>query len=155
MLNAGDKAPDFKLPDQDENEVGLKDYSGKWLVLYFYPKDNTPGCTTEACEFTEDIGSFESLGCDVVGVSPDSAKSHRGFIKKQGLKFRLLSDPDHGMLEAYGAWQEKSMYGKKYMGVQRSTFLIDPQGKVAFAWPNVKVKDHVREVGEKLKELAG
>lgn len=155
MLSAGDKAPDFRLPDQNDSEVCLGDYRGGWVVLYFYPKDNTPGCTAEACDFSSELSGFEGLGARVLGVSPDSTKSHRGFAGKQGLKITLLSDPEHEVLERYGAWQEKSMYGKKYMGVQRSTFLIDPRGKLAHVWPKVSVKGHVAEVKSKLAELQG
>jgi thioredoxin-dependent peroxiredoxin len=155
MITIGVKAPDFRLPDQNGREIHLETFKGKWVVLYFYPKDNTPGCTAEACDFTGELAGFENLGAVVLGASPDSAKSHRGFIEKQNLKITLLSDPDHSVMESYGAWQEKSMYGKKYMGVQRSTFLIDPQGKLAHFWPKVKVKGHVAEVRSKLEELQG
>ena len=153
MLNVGDKAPDFCLPDQNDKQVCLKDLKGKWVVLYFYPRDNTPGCTTEACEFTNELAEFEQLGALVLGLSPDSTKSHRSFIEKHGLKITLLSDPEHEVMESYGAWQMKSMYGKKYMGVQRSTFLIDTQSKLAHIWPKVSVKGHVAEVKSKLEEL--
>ena len=155
MLNVGNKAPDFCLPDQNDKQVCLKDLKGKWVVLYFYPKDNTPGCTAEACEFTGELAEFEKLGALVLGASPDSTKSHRGFIEKHGLKITLLSDPEHEVMESYGAWQMKSMYGKKYMGVQRSTFLIDTQSKLAHIWPKVSVKGHVAEVKSKLEELSG
>ncbi len=155
MLKAGDKAPDFSLADQDDKSASLQDYKGKWVVLYFYPKDDTPGCTTEACEFTAAVEDLGALDAAVLGVSPDSPASHRKFAAKHGLKVRLLSDPQHQALEQYGAWQEKSMYGEKYMGVKRSTFLIDPRGKVAFAWPEVSVKGHVEAVRNKLAELKG
>ena len=155
MLNVGDKAPDFCLSEQNDKQVCLKGLKGKWVVLYFYPRDNTPGCTTEACEFTNELAEFEQLGALVLGVSPDSIKSHRSFIKKHGLKITLLSDPEHEVMESYGAWQMKSMYGKKYMGVQRSTFLIDTQSKLAHIWPKVSVKGHVAEVKNKLEELRG
>jgi thioredoxin-dependent peroxiredoxin len=155
MVKAGDKAPDFSLTDQDDKAARLQDYKGKWVVLYFYPKDDTPGCTTEACEFTAAVEDLGVLDAAVLGVSPDSPASHRKFAAKHGLKVRLLSDPQHQVLEMFGAWQEKSMYGKKYMGVKRSTFLIDPQGKVAFVWPEVSVKDHVEAVRQKLTELRG
>ncbi|MCE5273398.1 thioredoxin-dependent thiol peroxidase [bacterium] len=155
MVKAGDRAPDFSLPDQAESTARLGDYRGKWVVLYFYPKDDTPGCTTEACEFTSALDDLAALDAVVLGVSPDSPASHGKFAAKHGLKVRLLSDPEHRVLEQYGAWQEKSNYGKKYMGVQRSTFLIDPQGRVAFDWPKVSVKGHVEEVRAKLAELRG
>ena len=153
MLNIGDKAPDFSLPDQDEKTVTLSELKNRWVVLYFYPKDNTSGCTVEACDFTASRHEFSGLDAEILGVSPDSAKSHRNFIQKQNLGITLLSDPDHKVLEAYGAWQKKSMYGREYMGVQRSTFLIDPEGKLAYIWPKVKVKGHVEEVQKKLAEL--
>ena len=153
MLKVKDSAPDFCLPDQNDNEACLKNFQGKWVVLYFYPKDNTPGCTVEACDFSDGLAGFEELDALVFGVSPDSTKSHRNFIEKKGLKITLLSDPEHKVLESYGVWQEKSMYGKKYMGVQRSTFLIDPQGRLAHIWPKVSVKGHAAQVKSKLEEL--
>ena len=155
MLEVGDMAPDFSLPDQNEKTVSLSGLQGRWVVLYFYPKDNTPGCTTEACDFTASCGEFSRLDAEILGVSPDSAKSHRSFISKQNLGITLLSDPDHKVLESYGAWQKKSMYGREYMGVVRSTFLIDPLGRLAHVWPKVKVKGHVEEVQKKLAELKG
>ena len=155
MLNVGDKAPDFSLPDQNEKAVSLSGLKGKWIVLYFYPKDNTSGCTTEACDFTARYEEFSGLDAEILGVSPDSTKSHRNFIQKQNLGITLLSDPDHKVLESYGAWQKKSMYGREYMGVVRSTFLIDPEGRLAHIWPKVKVKGHVEEVQKKLAELKG
>lgn len=148
------KAPDFCLPDQNDKEVCLKDYKGKWVVLYFYPKDNTSGCTKEAIGFTEMKKEFEKMGAIILGVSPDSTKSHRNFIEKKNLKITLLSDQEHKVLEAYGAWQLKKMYGREYYGVVRSTFLISPDGKIAFIWPKVKVAGHVENVLEKLKELS-
>ncbi len=153
-VKEGEKAPDFCLPDQNDKEVCLKDYRGKWVVLYFYPKDNTSGCTKEAIGFTEMKKEFEKMGAIILGVSPDSTKSHRNFIEKKDLKITLLSDPEHKVLEAYGAWQLKKMYGREYYGVVRSTFLISPEGKIAFVWPKVKVAGHVENVLEKLKELS-
>lgn len=153
MLKVGDKAPAFTAPDQNDKTVTLAGFKGKWIVLYFYPKDNTPGCTTEACEFTAQKADFSGLDAVVVGVSPDSTGSHRGFIEKQKLGLTLLADPDHKLLEAYDAWQKKSMYGKEYMGVQRSTFLIDPAGKIAQVWSKVNVTGHVAEVKARLAEL--
>lgn len=155
MPEPGKKAPDFTLLNQDEKEVHLSDYKGKWVVLYFYPKDNTSGCTIEAIDFTEANPDFAGLDAVILGVSPDSCKSHRGFIEKQNLGITLLSDTGKEVLEKYGVWQEKSMYGRKYFGVVRSTFLIDPDGKIAAAWEKVKVKGHVDAVKEKLQELRG
>ncbi len=155
MLKAGDKAPGFTLKDQNDNEVTLENLPGNWVVFYFYPRDNTPGCTTEACDFTARKNEFTELNAIVVGVSPDSTSSHRNFIGKQGLDLLLLSDPGHEALEAFGAWKLKKNYGREYMGVQRSTFLIDPEGKIAHAWPNVKAKGHAEVVREKLAELKG
>jgi peroxiredoxin Q/BCP len=152
-LKIGNKAPKFCLPDADENSVCLKNFKGKWIILYFYPKDNTSGCTKEAIGFTEKKEEFENLGAVILGVSPDSSKSHRNFREKKELTITLLSDPEHKVLEAYGAWQLKKMYGREYMGVVRSTYLIDPEGKNAYIWPKVKVKGHVEDVLEKLKEL--
>ncbi len=152
-LKIGDKAPDFCLSDAYENKVCLSDFKGKWVVLYFYPKDNTSGCTKEAIGFTEKKEEFEKLGAVILGVSPDSPKSHRNFIEKKNLGITLLSDEDHSVLEEYGVWQLKKMYGREYMGVVRSTFLIDPTGKIAYVWPKVKVTGHVDNVLQKLKEL--
>lgn len=153
MPEIGTDAPDFRLPNQDGVEVGLKDVAGKWVVLYFYPKDSTPGCTTEACEFTEAMPAFEELDAVIFGVSPDSVKSHANFTAKKELGITLLSDAEKEVCNAYGAWRLKKNYGKEYMGVVRSTFLIDPSGKIAFAWDNVRVKGHVEKVKEKLEEL--
>ncbi|MBF2005182.1 MAG: thioredoxin-dependent thiol peroxidase [Chlorogloeopsis fritschii C42_A2020_084] len=153
MPQLGEKAPDFTAPDQNGNLVSLGDFQSNWLVLYFYPKDDTPGCTTEAKEFTEFSQQFSSLGAKIVGVSPDSEKSHCKFIDKHNLSIQLLSDPEHQVCEAYGVWQLKKFMGKEYMGVVRSTFLIAPDGKLAYAWSNVKVKNHVQAVLAKLQEL--
>lgn len=152
-IKNGDKAPEFCLPDKDENNICLKDYKGKWVVLYFYPKDNTSGCTIEAIDFTSSLPEFTKLGAIVIGASPDSPKSHQKFVDKHELKVLLVSDVEHKMLEEYGVWQEKSMYGKKYFGVVRSTLLIDPEGKIAEIWEKVRVKDHVLSVKERLIEL--
>ena len=152
-LSVGDRAPDFCLPNQNDQEVCLRDLSGKWVVLYFYPKDNTSGCTREAVDFTSHIENFEEMGAVVIGISPDSTKSHRSFIEKKELKLQLLSDGKHEVLEKYGVWQLKKMYGKEYMGVVRSTFLLNPNGKVAHVWRKVRVKGHVDEVLETLKKL--
>ena len=152
-LQTGDQAPVFCLSDQEGKETCLADYQGRWVVLYFYPKDNTPGCTIEAIDFTAVKKDLEAKNTVILGVSPDSGKSHQNFIAKQGLTITLLSDPDREVLEAYGAWQLKKMYGKESWGVVRSTFLIDPQGKIAFAWPTVKAKGHAEKVVQKIAEL--
>ena len=155
MLSEGKEAPDFCLPDQDKREVCLSNFRGKWVVLYFYPKDNTSGCTREAQDFTEKLEEFEKLGAVILGISPDSPKSHRNFREKKNLRVTLLSDQEHRVLETYGAWQLKKMYGREYYGVVRSTYLIDPEGRIARIWPKVKVKGHVEEVLNTLKELRG
>ncbi len=152
-IKVGNKAPAFTLPNQDGQKVSLKDLVGQWVVLYFYPKDDTPGCTTEACEFTSGIKEFQKLDAKVIGVSPDSPESHKTFISKHKLKVELLCDPDHKVMDKYGAWGEKTMYGKKSMGVIRSTVLIDPDGRVAHHWPKVKAGGHAEAVRAKLKEL--
>jgi peroxiredoxin Q/BCP len=152
MIQIGEKAPDFCLPNQDMEEICLRDLRGAWVVLYFYPKDNTPGCTTEACDFTEALPDFTGLGATILGVSPDSPKKHQNFIAKKDLKITLLSDEDKEVLQAYGVWQLKKNYGREYMGVVRSTYLIDPDGNVAYVWEKVRVKGHVDAVREKLAE---
>ncbi len=152
-LKIGDKAPDFNLKDQDGADVNLKGLAGKWVVLYFYPRDNTPGCTIEAIDFTAALADFEKLGAVILGVSRDSTESHRRFIDKKELKVTLLSDPDHKTMNAYGVWQMKKMYGRESMGIVRTTFLVDPDGRVAHIWPGVKVKGHVDDVKGKLAEL--
>ncbi len=143
MLEPGDKAPDFSGETDGGDKISLKKLRGKTVVLYFYPKDNTPGCTTEACDFRDAAPEFDAKDAVVLGVSPDSVKSHDKFRAKFELPFRLISDPDHAIAEAYGVWQEKSMYGRKYMGIVRSTFVIDPQGKLAEVFEKVRVKRHV------------
>ena len=152
-LKTGAKAPDFTLADAAEKQISLSDFAGKWLVLYFYPKDNTSGCTVEALDFTAALPEFKKLNAAIVGVSPDSCASHQKFISKHDLKVLLLSDESKQMLSAYGVWQEKSMYGKKYLGVVRTTVLVDPQGVIRHIWPKVKVKGHADEVKETLKAL--
>ena len=154
-LKTGMNAPDFSIPDQNEKPITLKSLKGKWVVLYFYPKDNTSGCSMEAQDFTAQIDAFNQLNAVVLGVSPDSPKSHQNFIAKKMLNFTLLSDPEHTALEAYGVWQKKLMYGREYFGVVRSTFLIHPNGKIEAIWDKVKVKGHVSDVLAKLKELQG
>jgi peroxiredoxin Q/BCP len=153
MIETGKKAPSFRLADQDDNTVSLADYSGRWLVLYFYPKDDTPGCTTEACDFSAGIKQFELLDCAVLGCSRDSAESHRKFIAKYKLRIPLLSDPDHKVMEKYGAWGEKVLYGKKSQGVIRSTVIVDPDGKVAWHWKKVQSKGHAEAVRARLADL--
>ncbi|MBS0204682.1 MAG: thioredoxin-dependent thiol peroxidase [Planctomycetes bacterium] len=150
----GSKAPAFKLPASSGQTISLKDYLGKHVVLYFYPRDDTPGCTTEACGFRDEIGTFESSDTVVLGVSTDSVGSHQKFAAKFSLPFPLLADEDHTIAEKYGVWVEKNMYGKKSMGIQRATFLIDKTGKIAATWPKVKVDGHVAEVAAALAELA-
>lgn len=154
-LEIGSNAPAFALPDQDGNEVSLVDLEGQWVVLYFYPRDDTPGCTTEACEFTDGLDGFRGLDAVVLGCSPDSPEKHRKFIAKYDLGVRLLSDPEHEVMETYGAWGEKKMYGRTSMGVIRSTVLIDPEGKVAHHWGKVRAAGHAAKVREKLEELRG
>ena len=154
MLNIGDKAPEFKLLNQDNIEVSLKDFSSKWVVLYFYPKDNTPGCTTEACDFSQNINEFKDLNAIILGVSPDNSKTHKKFIEKQNLKINLLADENKEVLNYYGVWQSKKMYGREYMGVVRSTFIINTKGEIAYIYKNVKIKGHIEEIKKKLKELS-
>lgn len=147
-------APEFSLPASNGQVLSLNDLRGKWVVLYFYPKDDTPGCTREACSFRDHIKQLESLGAVVIGVSPDDLRSHDRFICKYNLPFLLLSDTDHSVAEAYGVWREKNMYGRKIMGIQRSTFLIAPDGRIHKAWRKVKVDHHVDEVLDELKLVA-
>ena len=147
------KAPEFCLPNQDGVEICLRDLKGKWVILYFYPKDNTPGCTTEAKEFSELIDEFEKLGAVVIGVSPDSPKRHCNFIEKHGLKVTLLSDEEKKVLKEYGAWGKKKNYGREYEGVIRSTFIIDPEGNIVKEFRNVRAKGHAAKVLEELKKL--
>jgi peroxiredoxin Q/BCP len=154
-MSVGKPAPAFSLADQEGRTVKLADHAGKWVVLYFYPKDETAGCTTEACEFTDRIMAFEKLDAVVLGCSPDSPDSHRKFIAKHSLKLTLLSDPSHETLVRYGAWGEKVLYGKKSVGVIRSTVLIDPQGSVAHHWPNATAAGHAEQVRTRLAELRG
>lgn len=152
-LKIGDLAPNFCLPDKDHKEVCLKDFKGKYTIVYFYPADNTPGCTTEAIGFTDILPEFQKLDATVVGVSPDSPASHAKFIEKKKLKVILLSDEEKEVLKKYGAWGPKKFRGKSYIGVIRSTFLIDPEGKIVHIWPKVSVNGHAEEVKNKLAEL--
>ena len=147
----GQDAPDFSGQDRHGSETNLKDYRDRWLVLYFYPKDNTPGCTTEAIDFSARLAEFDRLGADVLGVSPDSVQLHGKFIDKHELSVKLLSDPEREIIDAYGAWRLKKFMGKEYMGVVRSTFLISPQGRIAYVWDKVRVKGHVEKVLQELK----
>lgn len=146
MIEVGKKAPAFSLPSSEGRKISLKDFAGKKVVLYFYPKDNTPGCTQEACDFRDNMARLVSAGAVVLGVSGDSVSSHEKFRDKYELPFPLLSDESHEMMEKYGVWQEKSNYGRTYMGVVRTTVLIDGDGVVRRIWPNVKVKGHVDAV---------
>lgn len=152
MPEVGKKAPDFKLSDQDGNKVSLKDFKGKKVVLYFYPKDNTSGCTKEACNFRDDFPKFKKTDAVILGISPDSVSSHKKFTEKYNLPFTLLSDEGKEVVEEYGVWKEKSMYGKKYMGVERTTFIIDEEGKIKKIFNKVKVDGHNSEVIEALKD---
>ena len=149
----GAKAPDFNLQSDEGGKAKLADFKGRKLVLYFYPKDDTSGCTTEALDFTALAKDFDKAGAVVVGVSPDSAAKHDKFKAKHGLSVKLLADESTAMLEAYGVWKEKSMYGKKYMGVERTTFLIDGKGVVREVWPKVKVVGHAKAVLEAARKL--
>ena len=152
MLEVGKKAPDFSLLNQDEKKISLKDYVGQKVVLYFYPKDDTSGCTKEACSFSDDLPKFSKVDAVILGVSPDSVKSHKKFSEKYKLKFDLLADDEKNVVEKYGVWKEKSMYGRKYMGVERTTFIIDEKGKIKKIFNKVKVDGHNKEVLEALKE---
>ena len=145
-LEVGNKAPEFEALNQDGVKVALKDFIGKNVVLYFYPKDNTPGCTTEACEFSANYDQFIKNDTVIIGVSPDSVKSHAGFIAKQNLKHILLSDEDKEISKLYGVWQVKKNYGKEYLGIVRSTFVIGKDGKIAKIYKSVKAKDHAAKV---------
>jgi len=153
MIEENSKAPAFTLPDQDGNPVSLSDFKGKTVVLYFYPKDSTPGCTTEAVDFTNLKPEFDKAGAVVLGMSKDSVRRHRNFADKNDLKVTLLSDEDGKVIEAYGAWGEKKMYGKTMMGIIRSTVVIDGDGVVRKVWPKVRVKGHAAEVLEAVKAL--
>lgn len=148
MLKEGDKAPAFRLPSDSGETVSLSDFKGKTVVLYFYPKDMTPGCTTQACGFRDEAASLKKRKAVVLGVSADSAERHGKFRDKHELNFPLLADEDKKVCKSYGVWQEKSLYGKKFMGIVRSTFVIGPDGKIAKIFPKVKVKDHMAEVLE-------
>lgn len=151
----GKRSPDFCLPDEGGKMTCAKDLKGKWTVLYFYPKDDTSGCTLEAKDFSCSVEDFSKVGAAIVGVSPDPADSHMMFIGKHDLKVKLLSDEDHKVMESFGVWKEKSMYGKEFMGVERSTFLLDPELKVRKVWRKVKVEGHVQEVLGTIRSMKG
>ena len=151
-LEAGQRAPAFTLPDQDGAKVSLSSFAGAPVVVYFYPADDTPGCTKEACQFNDNLRAFRRAKVTVLGISPDDAESHRRFRAKYGLAFPLLSDPDHTVMEKYGAWGEKTLYGKKTVGVIRSTFLVGGNGKVQRAWYHVKADGHAAKVLEEINE---
>ena len=149
-LKVGSKAPDFSGVNQEGEKVGLSDFSGKKLVLYFYPKDNTPGCTAESCNLNENYDVWLEKGFEVLGVSPDSVKSHQKFRDKYGLKFDLIADSDKNIAQAYGVWAEKSMFGKKYMGILRTTFVVDENGIIREIFDKVKTKDHTDQIFKKM-----
>jgi thioredoxin-dependent peroxiredoxin len=151
-VEAGMAAPNFTLEANNGEKISLSDFQGKNIVLYFYPKDMTPGCTTEACDFRDQYEDFEALNAVILGVSPDPVNKHVKFVEKYGLPFLLLADPDHQVAEAYGVWQLKKNYGKEYMGIERSTFVIDKEGKIAKEWRKVKVKGHVEEALNFIRE---
>lgn len=146
LLEVGDKAPDFTTVDQDGQRVKLSDFRGKKVVLYFYPKDDTPGCTKEACSLRDSWSAFRRRKIEVLGVSAQDEKSHKKFAEKFSLPFRLLADAERKIVEAYGVWGEKSMYGRKFMGTNRVTYVIDEKGKIAAVWPKVKPEGHAEEI---------
>ena len=154
MLTVGSPAPTFTLPDQDGTKHTLGQYKGQWVLIYFYPRDNTPGCTKEACMIRDYWSEFGNLNATVLGVSKDSQKSHTNFREKHSLPFTLLSDPESDMIATYGAWQKKKMMGREYMGIVRMSYLIDPDGNVAKVYPKVKPADHAKEVLDDIKELS-
>ena len=150
-LAEGAQAPSFTLPDQDGNPVSLDDFKGRKVLVYFYPADDTPGCTKEACQFNDNLAGFQAAGVPVIGISPDNAASHQRFRSKYGLRFPLLTDADHAVMDAWGAWGEKTRYGRTSVGVLRSTFLLDEQGRVARAWHNVNADGHAATVLSQLQ----
>jgi peroxiredoxin Q/BCP len=152
MIKENSKVPNFKLPSTNNKNFEIKKSLGKYLVIYFYPRDNTPGCTNEAKDFSKLYKEFKKLNCEIVGISKDSIVSHKKFISKFKIPFQLLSDEKIVTIKKYGAWGEKSMYGKKFMGIKRTTVLINLKGKIIKIWNNVKVKDHAKEVLNSLKE---
>ena len=152
-MKVGDKVPDFTTLDDSGHPVSLSDFKGKSVVLYFYPKDDTSGCTKEACDFRDAFPRFGKTDAEVIGVSPDSVESHRKFKEKYELPFKLLADDGHKLADKFGVWKEKSMYGRQFMGIERTTVLIDPNGRVARIFPKVRVPGHVEEVETALREL--
>lgn len=154
-VQARQAVPDFTLPASNGKDVSLSDFKGKKVVIYFYPKDMTPGCTTESCDFRDFHGEYKNLNTEVIGISPDDLTSHDKFIEKHDLPFLLLADEEQKVCQLFGVWKEKNMYGKKFMGVERSTFLIDEEGKLVQEWRKVKVDGHVDEVLEAIKEKNG
>lgn len=151
-LSINDQAPNFTLPSDTDTEISLSDYRGQNVVVYFYPKDNTPGCTKQACAFTTDLEQFNALNTAIIGISKDSVKKHQNFKAKHDIQFPLLSDEQHNVCEDYGVWKEKSMYGKTFMGIERTSFLINPDGKIIHIWNKVKVKDHIQNVLDTIKQ---
>lgn len=155
MLNINDYAPEIELPDQNGTIHKLADLKGKWVFIYFYPKDDTPGCTTEACDLRDNYEAITKLGVEVFGISPDSVKKHKKFEQKNELNFTILSDEEKKVVTAYDVWKEKKFWGKAYMGVERTSFLVDPNGKIAKVWEKVNPKGHVAEVLAVIPELLG
>jgi peroxiredoxin Q/BCP len=153
ILKEGEIAPDFTLPDQDGKTHTLSDYKGKWVLIYFYPKDDTPGCTTEACTIRDEFPAFGPLDAVVFGISADTVEKHKKFAEKYNLPFTLLADTDKEAIEAYGVWQKKKFMGREFMGIMRSSFLIDPEGNIAKVYEKVKPKEHASEVLADLKLL--
>lgn len=153
MLTVGMPAPDFEAQDDAGKPFRLSQLRGRWVVLYFYPKDNTPGCTREACSFRDRFAAFARSGAVVVGVSPDSVRSHQRFKERYGLPFTLVSDPGGRIAQLYGVWQERQLYGRRFLGVVRTTFLIDPEGVIRAVFPSVRVEGHAEEVLQRLTEL--
>ncbi|MFO7864781.1 MAG: thioredoxin-dependent thiol peroxidase [Salinivirgaceae bacterium] len=149
-MNVGDKAPEFEALNQSNEPISLTNFRGKKVILYFYPKDNTPGCTAEACNLNDNYADLTEKGFEVIGVSPDSIESHQKFIAKYNLSFNLIADPDKEVINKYGVWGEKNMYGKKSMGLLRTTFIIDEDGKIEHIFKKVKTKDHTNQILEKL-----
>lgn len=154
MLSIDSKAPNFTLPNQLDKPISLSDFLGKWVIVYFYPKDDTPGCTTEACNFRDDMDQLIEANVEILGISKDNVTSHKKFADKYNLNFNILADPERTVIESYGAWQEKSMYGKKYMGIQRMTYIIDPTGTVRHLYPKVTPNGHAKEILKQIKELS-
>lgn len=153
MLETGQSVPQFSLPDQNGKIHNINDYKDQWVILYFYPKDLTPGCTTEACNFQEALPDFNAIDAVIFGISKDSPEQHKKFVSKYNLQFSLLSDEHSDVCEKFGVWQKKSNYGKEYMGIVRSTFLVNPEGKIARVYPKVNVKEHHQEILNDLKTL--